>query len=256
MRGYVRVDDVRQLIRLSGECREIRASGAHPVPHFLAGIAQITRAQVGILFKALLARGAPPVAEEVHDVGWASASDRDRVYSYVLANPIERDPMCRLAMSAGTETITITRSDAIGARAWADSEVRNDVHRPSGVGDSLMSVARRSPAGSARVIVLKRAFGEAAFGEDERSFLEVAHTECADLLEAPDVAKLGATWSPRERETLDLLLTGVSERAIAESLGLSPHTVHEYVKRIYRRTGVASRAELMARALEHARRTH
>ena len=34
---------------------------------------------------------------------------------------------------------------------------------------------------------------------------------------------------------------------IARALGLSRHTVHEYVKRIYRCVGVASRGELLAR---------
>jgi len=252
MQGYVRVDDVRELMRLAGECRELRAVGTHPVPHFLAGLARITRAQIGILFKALLAPGVAPVPEEVYDVGWATESDRKRVYEFVLGNPIERDPMCTAAMNAPGGTVTLTRTDVIGARAWEDSEVRNDVHRPAGVGDSLMSVTRL-PAGHARVLVLKRAFGEKSFGETERALLDVAHAECAELLDSPQTAKLGASWTPRERETLELLLTGAPEKSIAVTLGLSPHTVHEYVKRIYRRVGVASRAELMARAIDHAR---
>ncbi|HUB26738.1 MAG TPA: LuxR C-terminal-related transcriptional regulator [Tepidisphaeraceae bacterium] len=51
---------------------------------------------------------------------------------------------------------------------------------------------------------------------------------------------------PRLRQTLDLLLTGDSEKQIARRLSLSPHTIHDYVKAIYRRFGVGTRAELLA----------
>ena len=52
--------------------------------------------------------------------------------------------------------------------------------------------------------------------------------------------------SPRLRETGAALMTGASEKQIASQLGLSPHTTHHYVKTLYRRFGVSSRAEFMA----------
>lgn len=59
----------------------------------------------------------------------------------------------------------------------------------------------------------------------------------------PSQPKLG----PRLRQTLDRLLAGDAEKQIAHRLGLSRHTIHDYVKMIYRRFGVSSRAELLAR---------
>jgi len=53
----------------------------------------------------------------------------------------------------------------------------------------------------------------------------------------------------RGRETLLLLLGGKSEKEIAYSLHISINTVHTYVKGIYRRHQVCSRAELMAKFL-------
>lgn len=55
-----------------------------------------------------------------------------------------------------------------------------------------------------------------------------------------------AGMSPRMRQTLDRLLSGDSEKEIAARFGRSPHTVHVYVKRLYRRYGVSSRGELFA----------
>ncbi len=52
---------------------------------------------------------------------------------------------------------------------------------------------------------------------------------------------------PRLQPVLNHLLGGDGEKQVAVKLGLSPHTVHEYVKAIYRRLGVSSRGELLAR---------
>jgi DNA-binding CsgD family transcriptional regulator len=56
--------------------------------------------------------------------------------------------------------------------------------------------------------------------------------------------------SPRMRQTLERLLAGDSEKEIAARLGLSPHTVHVYVKTVYRRFDVCSRGELFARFID------
>jgi DNA-binding NarL/FixJ family response regulator len=60
-------------------------------------------------------------------------------------------------------------------------------------------------------------------------------------------AKRGAELSPRLRETLEFLLRGESEKQIAARMELSKHTVHEYVKALYKRFSVSTRAELLAR---------
>jgi DNA-binding CsgD family transcriptional regulator len=56
--------------------------------------------------------------------------------------------------------------------------------------------------------------------------------------------------SPRAAQTLELLLDGGSEKQIAAQLGISRHTVHVYVKFLYRHFGVCSRGELMAFVLK------
>lgn len=53
-------------------------------------------------------------------------------------------------------------------------------------------------------------------------------------------------WSSNSAYTLRGLARGRSEAQLAAELGLSPHTVHDYVKALYRHFGVQSRAELLA----------
>jgi DNA-binding CsgD family transcriptional regulator len=76
-----------------------------------------------------------------------------------------------------------------------------------------------------------------------------------------DYLKLLAWWlgrpptpalPPRLEQTLRGLLGGQSEKEIARELGVSVHTVHEYVKDLHRRLGVNSRGELLARFLPNA----
>jgi len=58
---------------------------------------------------------------------------------------------------------------------------------------------------------------------------------------------------PRVRPVLGLLLAGLSEKQAADALGLSRHTVHQYVKTLYKLLRVNSRARLMALWLDSAK---
>ncbi len=60
---------------------------------------------------------------------------------------------------------------------------------------------------------------------------------------------------PRVQETLACLLEEDGEKQAAARLGLSPATVHQYVKVLYRHYRVASRAELLARVLRFPHRS-
>ena len=53
--------------------------------------------------------------------------------------------------------------------------------------------------------------------------------------------------SPRESGVVRSVFDGASEKCIAEELGLSPHTVHTYLWRIYRKLHVQNRQELLVR---------
>jgi DNA-binding CsgD family transcriptional regulator len=64
--------------------------------------------------------------------------------------------------------------------------------------------------------------------------------------------------APRELEIVRRVFDDQKEAAIARELGISPHTVHTYLERIYRKLKVASRVQLVVRIValqrSHARR--
>lgn len=52
--------------------------------------------------------------------------------------------------------------------------------------------------------------------------------------------------SPRDSAVLSALRDGLSEKQVARRLGISRHTVHVYIRRVYRRYDVSSIGELLA----------
>ena len=65
--------------------------------------------------------------------------------------------------------------------------------------------------------------------------------------QTPDQA---GALTPRERHVLTLLARGLSYKATGEALGISLHTVGDFVKSIYRKLDVNSRAEAVYRGVQ------
>lgn len=81
------------------------------------------------------------------------------------------------------------------------------------------------------------------FGPSVRLFGRVLSQQMTrNCVFCPTVEKL----SGRQAETLEHLLNGATETAIAKAMVRSPHTVHSYVKGLYRRFGVNGKPELMS----------
>jgi DNA-binding CsgD family transcriptional regulator len=58
--------------------------------------------------------------------------------------------------------------------------------------------------------------------------------------------------SPREFELTQAVVDDMTESDMARELGISTHTVHTFLKRLYRKLGVASRVQLVVRVFaEH-----
>ncbi len=51
----------------------------------------------------------------------------------------------------------------------------------------------------------------------------------------------------REKQIIEMIARGLASTEIAERLCLSPHTVRDYVKSVFRKVGVSNRGELVAR---------
>jgi two-component system response regulator DesR len=65
---------------------------------------------------------------------------------------------------------------------------------------------------------------------------------------APQAEGPATPLSKREREVLELIAAGKTNREIAERLFLSPHTIKDHTTALYRKLGVRNRAEAARKA--------
>lgn len=82
-----------------------------------------------------------------------------------------------------------------------------------------------------------------------RSFVYLGLHEDAHHHARPTPQCMNVRLTRREEEVLDLLLMRHSNDEIADRLVVSRQTVKNYVSRVYRKTGVSSRGELLRTAL-------
>jgi len=64
-------------------------------------------------------------------------------------------------------------------------------------------------------------------------------------------AKGNTLVTPREEQVVALVAEGLSNREIAQELGLSEHTVKKYLFRIFDKLGISTRVELVLYAVNH-----
>jgi DNA-binding NarL/FixJ family response regulator len=100
-------------------------------------------------------------------------------------------------------------------------------------------------------VISKRSSGERIV-QAVKAITSGAHQPVAED-ERPSVAKpidgSGCHLSEREEQVLSQISRGLTHRQIATRLGISPHTVDTYVKRIRAKLGAGNKAELTRAAL-------
>lgn len=125
---------------------------------------------------------------------------------------------------------------------------RDDAVVPFEEGRALAAAvpgARFVPLDSCNHVLLEDEPAWPVFLAEVRRFLDMdepAHDESATRVEL-------AGLTPRQQEVLTLVAEGMVDREIAETLGISEHTVHRHLSDILARLGVSSRAAAVAKAL-------
>lgn len=252
--GQLRTSQVRALVRLLNEAHEL--GRAERPRHLLAGMRRILGAAVGacVLDRDFGPGGHGDFTSIVLD-GW---DDTTLTAIRVLGeNGSAFNPSIRSLMTLRPEPgalVTATRRELIGDRAWYGSPFLEHHVRPAHLDDSLYSIHRTDVPSVVQGLGFYRGRNERPFDEADRELMHLFHAECGPMLELPEMTedeRLRARLSPRERQTLGLLLRGLADKDIADQLGISRFTVNQYTKSIYRRFGVRARAELIARLLGH-----
>lgn len=96
---------------------------------------------------------------------------------------------------------------------------------------------------------ISRPAGHAPFTPRQWKLVQILFDELRWMYAPPANPSPLEKLPSRLRRVAEHLRQGLSEKEVASQLGLSRHTVHDYVKQLYRQFTVSSRAELMAHLL-------
>ena len=146
---------------------------------------------------------------------------------------------------------------------WEASETREHL-RKHGWADLMIGYWASGPDRMVGITAYQPT-GAPAFGPEERRLASLMVRAAAPLIHGemfdsetvvgPPEANVtspleGRDLSTRQRDVLRLLLRGMSEKEVGNALGVSTHTVHTHVKRLYTEFDVTSRGELLARFID------
>lgn len=161
----------------------------------------------------------------------------------------EADRLVSKLLSTGT--VSAARPALVSSGEWQRFHGYQQFRRPARCDEFAISLRLTLQAGGPRMSLLciDREPGERAATEREREMLSLLHAELqaregSVLATENHVSRDGL--SRRQRQTLEGLLDGLSEKQIARRLHLSVPTVHQYVTSLYRHFDVTSRGELMS----------
>jgi DNA-binding CsgD family transcriptional regulator len=237
---HLKLRDVRAAFRLIGEVRELGDDPAKWRPHMVRRLRTMFRAEVVVSSEVhVRANGSTDGSLRVIDVGWGcDGSDGDHVWRIQSESDAPPDTFM-LAVTAGA-----------APDATAPVPVRPTVPVRGGT-TFVLSQYPLAHLGAIDQLGLHRGFEDGPFNPADHRLARLFHVELGRLWRRDALRKATDPLSdlpPRLAQTLVALQAGCSEKEVSTRLGISAHTVHNYVKALHQRYGVASRGELLAKA--------
>lgn len=259
----LRIRELRQLYLLVGECRELGADALAWRMHMQQSLCRLLHGQLTIFTESTVV--APPGTKDwlrcdIHlDYGFGSAAERD-VMNRLYENDspmIEGSPFTPKFAANPARSLATRREVYLSDREWYRGFFYNEYIRPAYKDHALMMRLRFGP--EIHLLVMQREQGEPTFELRQERLARLFVREWAKSFGTELAPRDGFSvrdLAPRLRDVLLCLLQGDSEKQAALRLGLSPHTIHDYVKMLHKRFRVQSRGELLARTRPFLRLLH
>jgi DNA-binding CsgD family transcriptional regulator len=238
--------EIRSVFRLVTDVQEQAPRDPRWRQMMAAGLSELIGADAGLASVSLEPLGYPPRPKtNCEFCGWSSAEwerwmrleDECRAYL---------DP-CMSAVSAPQSCpITASRRQLICDKAWYGAPYVNEVLHRVNVDDNLVSFYQVRVTGQWETLAFFRHVGRQPFSDMDVEVVRIFHEEIGRLWDRR--AEATADLPPRMLQALQGLLAGQSEKEVAAEMGISTHTVHDYVKALHTKFRVRSRGELLAAA--------
>lgn len=249
MSTHIKESDARSMVRLVAAVAALQTNHTAAKRHLMNGLKEMIGADCWVWALGYLDPERPPVyASYLHE-----GFDELRFAQYlqavehpdmkILMEPFTRELMTRKNQLTRTRQQMEppgTKVAAAGAHSlWLAADIF-----------PIILSARKLNQECVSIIALYRRASDVMFNERERKIAHILLSEVPWMHAAgwpEDFGGRTPMLSRTRRLILNLLLEGRSRKMVADQLGLSIHTVSDYVKDIYRNFGVQSHAELMRR---------
>jgi DNA-binding CsgD family transcriptional regulator len=241
--------DVRSMMCLAGEIGEISRNGSGRVGHLLDGLRTLLGARVAAWFITADDSDGHRQLKTVIDRGWGSEHERAG-YARYLAADLTKDPLHDAVehwhrVSPVDVALNTNWRDHFTPEEYYRHSFVQDLLRPNGLDELLLYKRHTGQPGTTIGIAIFREWDDPRpFTTRDKAVVDLLYSSCAHLIEN---AHSHPVLSPRAQQVLHCLLEGDSVKQVALRLDLSPHTVTDHVKAIYKRYNVGTRGELLAR---------
>ena len=249
--------DIRDMFRLLSECRELGDDAVVWQQHFSAGLARLVGTDIVMVGEVSGCLKGP--LSMPGGSAWGFEQGFNIAGYQILGEWLANDPSKSLMYTQFLNelrtskrlSVTVPRQQLFADQQWYGTADYQMVLRTMGTDAVLHShCAIDVEADAFNGIVCCREAGRATFDEREVAIVHLLNEEIARAIGGP-LAKWceprASQLPPRVRQVLRCLLQGDSDKQIAARLNLSPYTVNQYTKQLYRHFGVNGRTPLLAR---------
>lgn len=246
----LQLSSIRRIFDILGEMRELRHDTSLARRHMLFRLCQLVDARQSSVVE--LAGWSPTGQMELIEVahgGWMSPEAAQMWEGVILANNPRLDILVDRCSQVPGAVRTRLREEVISDEEWFASDNAHTIAKHAQVSHQLMCwFVNRSTRASG--LTLHRTWGDKRFSVRERRILELFNIE-RYRLHRSSVLRVNQmrlnTLSPREHDVLEQLVRGKSVKEAASAIGIRPRTAEDYVKAIYKKLQVNSRAELLSK---------
>lgn len=246
----LRLSEVRRVFRLLGDVRELRHDQARQELLIVDTLVELLNADHGFALRFDGYRPGRPTRIEMA----VPCSQQDPLMLRYLQDwgrrsSLDDDPNVVLTRPRARATVVSRMSGMMTPEQMRTWRIYEELWEHERLCDVLVAFFRYPRSDRVRGYAMHRTHGKVPYG---RRDLRLARLFCDELLRLHRAGKLEpppvvTSLPPRLRRPADLMLGGLSQKQIADEMGLSYQTVRSYSKQLYDMLGVHSREQLSER---------
>lgn len=250
MSDHLEIGDLEQIVRLLDQATDPTKKLLVPDRRrlLIEGLVRLVDADMWIWSMTCLNHDLPGdvMTTCAMDGGFESPQQKARVYEILSSpdfNTRGMQSLCQAVVEG--RRVTVTKGEVFPPH---EEEALTDLWQSTGFEFFLLAVHPLNQNFSSS-LGIHRKQGKPNFSARDKAVVHAVFHQIEWLHQYgmnEDARKPTVQLSPRERQALLLFLTGCTNGEIARRMKITSHTVKDYVRRVHKRFGVNSRAELQA----------